>query len=500
MNTTLSITLPSAAPRPQTSAWLALSVAAFGAVALFLLVLVLSRAPIVGALFVGKGALQAAAGFYVNLAASIWLLAFAGLSWSLVGSGRRDVVMGAAFWLASVGALAMAVAAFMGAAALLAGDVAGVLGNPVFIGGAAAFLAGHGLLFVKALACALHRPAQGANAGASRWGLHGLALVAAAAAAAMAGRLLGHGPAVAPELYYGLAAVAAFAFMSVGVRLLPRLGFALAAPARAWRQMVLFGLGLALLGVGGFEGQGGLMAVGGLLALGGGMLFLRMMFLAAGPGSARAAAAEFTAGGWTERRPMAAALAVSLFVATVATVSLLPKPGLLAAGQATAVAVDPGLNPEGHAEQARRAELEARFAQGVTMLHAKKYEFAALAWHRVLQLAPKLPEAHVNMGFTMLGLERYDVAEDFFSSAIELRPMQANAYYGMAEALDAQHDRHGALGAMRTYLHLAAPDDPFVRKAQSAIWEWEEALAKESGQPLGPGGVVPGPELPRVGK
>jgi len=134
------------------------------------------------------------------------------------------------------------------------------------------------------------------------------------------------------------------------------------------------------------------------------------------------------------------------------------------------------------------------------MLHAKQYGFAATAWHRVLELAPKLPEGHVNMGFTMLGLERYDVARDFFATAIELRPMQANAYYGMAEAMDALNDRHGALGAMRTYLHLAAPNDPFVRKAQSAVWEWEEALAKESGQPLGSAGVVAGPNIPRVGK
>jgi len=134
------------------------------------------------------------------------------------------------------------------------------------------------------------------------------------------------------------------------------------------------------------------------------------------------------------------------------------------------------------------------------MLHAKQYGFAATAWHRVLELAPKLPEGHVNMGFTMLGLERYDVARDFFATAIELRPMQANAYYGMAEALDALNDRRGAIGAMRTYLHLAAQDDPFVRKAQSALWEWEAALAKESGQPPDAGGAGEMPGIPRVGK
>jgi len=500
MNKTIFITLPGTAPRPLTSAWLALSVAAFGAVAWFLLLLVLFRAPLIGPLLVGKGALQGAVGFYINLAASIWLLAFAGLSWSLIGGGRRLAVTRLAFWLAATGALAMAVAAFMGAGRLLAGDVAAILGNPVFTGGGAAFVAGHGILFVRALLCALRKPAQSGASGASQWGLHGLALGAVAAAAAMAARLVGRAGDISPELYYGVAAMAALAFMAVGARLLPQLGFARFAPALARRQMVLFGLGLALLGAGGLGNQGSLMALGGALVLGGGMLFLRLMYLAAGPGSGRQPAATLPAGGWTERRPMAAALTVSLFVAGVAAVSLLPKPGLLAAGEATVLAVDPGLDPAGHAQQARRAELEARFAQGVSMLHAKQYGFAATAWHRVLELAPKLPEGHVNMGFTMLGLERYDVARDFFATAIELRPMQANAYYGMAEAMDALNDRHGALGAMRTYLHLAAPNDPFVRKAQSAVWEWEEALAKESGQPLGSAGVVAGPNIPRVGK
>jgi len=498
MNRSIFISLPGSPSRPLTSAWLALSVAAFGAMALFLLLLVLSHAPLAAPLFVGKGALQGAADFYVNLAASIWLLAFSGLLWSLIGSGRRLEMARLAFWLAAAGALAMAVATFMGAGKLLAGDAATVLANPVFLGGGVAFIAGHGLLLVRALLCALRKPAQ--PGGASPWGLHGLALVVVAAAVAMAVRLVGGGGAIQPELYYGVAALAALGFMAVGARLLPQLGFARLVPALARRQLVLFGLGLVLLGAGGLASQASLMAVGGLLVLGGGMLFLRMMYLAAGPGSSRQPVAATLADDWTERRPMAAALAVSLLVAGVAVVSLLPKPGLLAAGQASVLAVDPGLDPAGHAKQARRAELEARFAQGVSMLHAKQYEFAALAWHRVLQLAPQLPEGHVNMGFTMLGLERYDVARDFFATAIELRPMQANAYYGMAEAMDALHDRHGALGAMRTYLHLAPPNDPFVRKAQSAVWEWEAALAKESGQPLGPAGVVAGPNIPPIGK
>lgn len=120
-----------------------------------------------------------------------------------------------------------------------------------------------------------------------------------------------------------------------------------------------------------------------------------------------------------------------------------------------------------------RQEIHLRFKQGVVMLHAKQYEHAMTAFHRVLELDPAMPEAHVNMGFALIGLERYGAARDFFESAIALRKEQINAYYGLAVALDELHDRPGAIGAMRTFVHLSKPDDPYARKAQAALWEWE---------------------------
>ena len=49
------------------------------------------------------------------------------------------------------------------------------------------------------------------------------------------------------------------------------------------------------------------------------------------------------------------------------------------------------------------AEIGERFTQGVVMLHAKQYEHALTAFHRVLALDPAMPEAHVNAGFALLG-------------------------------------------------------------------------------------------------
>ena len=135
--------------------------------------------------------------------------------------------------------------------------------------------------------------------------------------------------------------------------------------------------------------------------------------------------------------------------------------------------IDPARDPQLHAKQRRLAEIDRRFQQAVAMLHAKQYQHASVALHRVLELAPKLPQAHVNMGYAMLGLHRDAVARDFFMSAIDLKSSQLNAYYGLALSLERLGDLAAAKGAMRTYVHLSKPDDPFLPKARAALWEWQ---------------------------
>ncbi len=126
----------------------------------------------------------------------------------------------------------------------------------------------------------------------------------------------------------------------------------------------------------------------------------------------------------------------------------------------------------------RLAEINLRFQQAVVMLHAEEYEHAATALHRVLTLSPRLTDAHINMGYALLGMERYKEAEAFFRSATDLDPYKANAYWGLAIALENQNDLQAALGAMRTFIHLTPKDSPFVRKARSALWEWDTQLAR----------------------
>jgi tetratricopeptide (TPR) repeat protein len=133
-----------------------------------------------------------------------------------------------------------------------------------------------------------------------------------------------------------------------------------------------------------------------------------------------------------------------------------------------------------HQHQMQQAELRQRFDQAVVMLHAREYEHAVTALHRVLELAPAMPEAHVNMGYALLGLARADAARGFFESAIALRPAQANAYYGLALADEQRHDLSAALGGMRSYLHLAPANDPHRVRARAALWEWERQLGRHA--------------------
>jgi len=126
---------------------------------------------------------------------------------------------------------------------------------------------------------------------------------------------------------------------------------------------------------------------------------------------------------------------------------------------------------------ARERLVRERFEQAVALLQHGEYDYAMRGFHGVLELAPDLPEAHVNMGYALLGLEQYDAARSFFDTASNLRPEQANAYYGMAVAFEGLGDLRQAAITMRTFVHIADNDDPYRRKAEAALWEWEAALA-----------------------
>ena len=181
------------------------------------------------------------------------------------------------------------------------------------------------------------------------------------------------------------------------------------------------------------------------------------------------------------RTTLAAAILVPAFVVLTGVVKVASEPPAF-------------VSRAEHQRDMQQAELRRRFEQAVVMLHAKQYDNAVTALHRVLELAPRLPEAHVNMGYALVGLQQHDAAAGFFQAAIELNPRQANAYYGLALTEEARGDFEGALGAMRSYLHLSPADDPFRTRARSALWEWEEKLGRHAAAETAPApGTAPAP-------
>lgn len=295
-----------------------------------------------------------------------------------------------------------------------------------------------------------------------------------------------------PAHYHGTVGAVTLAYMAMGYRLLPAFGAPLGSSAMVRWQPLVYGSGLVILALAlawsgslgvprktmhvdvmmefpAYFSAMGLAGLGGLLAIVGAILFVwNVVRSIRGGRSASAGRAERRDIRWS-----ALVLALGLTATIGAMLSYSSGDDSAAAVKSR---VDPIQNADGHAAEMRSAEVSRRFAQGVALLNAKQFEAAASELHRVLKLAPNMPEAHVNMGFAMLGVQQYTMARDFFDSAIEINVDQLNAYYGLAMALESLGDVGGALGAMRTYVHLSKSDDPFLRKANAAIWEWEEDL------------------------
>lgn len=313
------------------------------------------------------------------------------------------------------------------------------------------------------------------------------------------GALIQSDSTMVPAHYHGTVGAVTLAYMALGYRLLPAFGVPLRAGALLRWQPLMYGSGLVILALAlawsgalgvprktlhvdvmlqypAYFAAMGLAGLGGLLAIFGAALFvlnvlrsLRSGWRSSAPGPQR-----------RDVRWTALALAFGL----TAAIGLLLAYGSADHGTAVvAKRVDPRQDATAHAAQMRQEEVNRRFAQGVALLNARQFDAAASELHRVLELAPQMPEAHVNMGFAMLGVQRYRVAHDFFSAAIDLNLHQLNAYYGLAVALEGLRDLPGALGAMRSYVHLSQADDPYLPKANAAIWEWDAELKKARSEP-----------------
>jgi thiol-disulfide isomerase/thioredoxin len=142
------------------------------------------------------------------------------------------------------------------------------------------------------------------------------------------------------------------------------------------------------------------------------------------------------------------------------------------------------------APEGEPASFSEAFAAGIAFLRLGDAHSAVQAFETARKANPHAPEVYANLGFAYLELNQPAASRTVFERASAIAPMQANVYFGLAEALDALGDTEGAMGAMRTYLHLAPGDDPFRRRAMSALWEWETRDAAAPAPAAGPDAPV----------
>ncbi len=123
-------------------------------------------------------------------------------------------------------------------------------------------------------------------------------------------------------------------------------------------------------------------------------------------------------------------------------------------------------------------QIDTYFNRAIEHMKRKRYKQAVTQWQQLLLVNSTMPEAHVNLGFSYFETGEYKKAMMSFQRAMDLNPYQTNAYYGLAICYEKLGDLRAASGSMRSYIHLSKKDDPFVRKAQSALWEWQAQQQK----------------------
>ncbi len=124
-------------------------------------------------------------------------------------------------------------------------------------------------------------------------------------------------------------------------------------------------------------------------------------------------------------------------------------------------------------KKTKTLQIDSYFNVAIEHMKRKRYKQAVTQWQKLLLVNSTMPEAHANLGFSYFEIGEYKQAMMSFQRAMDLNPYQTNAYYGLAICYEKLGDLRAASGSMQSYIHLSKKDDPFVRKAQSALWEWQ---------------------------
>ena len=131
---------------------------------------------------------------------------------------------------------------------------------------------------------------------------------------------------------------------------------------------------------------------------------------------------------------------------------------------------------ESPAESARQQQVRVLFEHGANLMRQRQFPQARKALEMLIELAPRLPEAYVNLGFVLYELSEIESSINAFNYASQLNLYQSNAYYGAALGYERLLDYEAAMGHMRSFIHLSQADNAFLPKARAALWEWEQVI------------------------
>lgn len=195
-------------PLPETSrlatAWLLLALGALVVGGVFTLLIVLSRTPGVQDIIPWVDFFHTALVVHVDLTVLVWFLAFAGVLWSLNGTGRCAGCGWAALWLAVLGTLVISLSPFLGAAAPFMNNYVPVLRHPLFFAGLGLFGVGFSVLVVDGLLNSRPLAARGGRERALRFGLWTGLVTGLASVLALVASYLGLPDTLTGEHYYEL--------------------------------------------------------------------------------------------------------------------------------------------------------------------------------------------------------------------------------------------------------------------------------------------------------
>ena len=137
---------------PLSRPWLLLAIGAIGLSALFAILLVVARTPLLQQLFGGADLFHTVLVLHVDFSVLIWLLAFGALIWSRAIRDFHPVIDSFAFALVIAGALLISLSPLLTPPPLpVMSNYIPILHSPAFLTGLCAFAGGMGLYALRRL-------------------------------------------------------------------------------------------------------------------------------------------------------------------------------------------------------------------------------------------------------------------------------------------------------------------------------------------------------------